>query len=561
MPRERMVFVVKKATTFFRVFLLPAFCLLAAAAVGGAFSISQLPPFPLESNTDLFALGEVFDGGASQTESFSVTVASEAPLVLFGNTRCTGSQLDPFLVRTVLPKGTLALPVSNEDPTRSLDVTLGGTGITARSLSFVSGDVRKETTLTWDFGARSYGTFPAFLAVSSDTVSPDTDAARLPFVMTLLRRPDLFEVGFAVGNVEPSRFRTYTFGPADQAIPLRVLAAPNDRLWVRLRNWGTNTVNVEGSELVRNRYLFGEASADVPHIFPGFGALLRSFRFVGMTVSPDLHLTGVGGYRLDVTYDISLDVVPYTPLFTPLAMGSATLQAISTDIPQGLDEVVLLTNIGPVTFEEVHPLYVPSVRNVFKAFQFSISVDQTIPPGKYPGLPFLVSWEFSSADLLTVWDAATIADFEASMETVQDQTTAIFEKIHLFKHFEEGAVNLVNLAGNSWRNFFEAGYDATTGRFTITFRLLLVDSPDEAVVALDDGGIGYLIIYDGAYDGLLLDPLCLALSSGGLPPPVPTGSGDGEGGGCSLGFIPAGWVLLLIPLGILAHRRKSIRRN
>jgi hypothetical protein len=86
--------------------------------------------------------------------------------------------------------------------------------------------------------------------------------------MTLLRRPDLFEVGFAVGSVEPSRFRTYTFEPVDQAIPLRVLAAPNDRLWIRLRNWGTNTVNVEGSELVRNRYLFGEASADVPHVFP-----------------------------------------------------------------------------------------------------------------------------------------------------------------------------------------------------------------------------------------------------------------------------------------------------
>jgi hypothetical protein len=162
MARERRVLVVKKTTTFFRVFLLPAFCLLAAAAVGGAFSISQLPPFPLESNTDLFALGEVFDGGASQTESFSVTVASEAPLVVFGNTRCAGSQLDPFLVRTVLPKGTLTLPVSHEDPARSLDVTLGGKGITAPSLSFLSGHVPKETALPWDIGTRTYGTFPPF---------------------------------------------------------------------------------------------------------------------------------------------------------------------------------------------------------------------------------------------------------------------------------------------------------------------------------------------------------------------------------------------------------------
>lgn len=295
-----MVFVVKRTTTFFRVFILLAFCILAAAAAGGAFSLSQLPPFPLEGETDLFALGDIFDDGASQTESFLVTVASDTPLVAFGNTRCAGTQIDPLLVRTTLPKGTLRLPISHEDSGLSLDVTLDGTGITPRSLSFVSGDLRKETTLSWSFGSRTYGAFPAFLAVSSDTASPDAETARLPFTMALLRRPDLFEVGFALGNTEPSRFRTYAFGPENREITLRTLVAPGDRLWVRLRNWGTNTVNAEGTDFIRERYLFGEASADIPHIYPGFGALFRSL-FLTSVTSPDLRLTGVGGYSLDTT--------------------------------------------------------------------------------------------------------------------------------------------------------------------------------------------------------------------------------------------------------------------
>lgn len=537
-------------------------------AAGSAWGWIPKTPYPLVAEQDAFALEKTLPDTAWQVEKPEVLVGDKGWKIALGTLSPDGKGIDPFLVRTTRGTGGLAFRIIKDgDAKRPLTVTVTGDSLTASALTLLSGDTSRDMTLNWSFKSDS----PAMLQ-GKFLASFDTASAEIPFAVALLRSPDLFEIGFGVSSAEPAAYRTGFFLDQGGPVDVPVLARPGDVLWVRVVNRGTNVLETTKTGLTPHRICFDGRASGAKYVFPAFGMVVKSDALTAGDTTLAFAVPYAGGNRPAVNFPLTVHVKNYTVLGTAASADGAALQPIKMALPGALPTLLPMEG-ATLSAEAVHPKYTPLVQKVFRAVTFDAPVFTIPGAGKFAALPVLVTWRFSSNDLV-VPGILTAAQAEVFLNGVRgggDAVRTLLNAVGVYKHFADKAVDLRTIVPTAdLSRYFEVGYDGAT--VTLTFRVLVVDSPEKKVDGLLDGGVGWFVLYDGAEDRRFFDPLCLAYTpfSGGISPtptqvpPTPTpGPGtptvapkpaDSGKGGCSLGVGPS--VLFFVaPLALMILRR------
>jgi hypothetical protein len=498
--------------------------------------------------------------GQADAPTFSVTTkAFKAQL--------SGQSVDPGgltarLLRTDLSGGTSTLTFRNADK-YAVTITASGEGIPETSVTVASGE-QGNMHLSWNLGTATTALRPFTLRASFDYKS--AKAVSAPLTLALLQAEDSFALAAGVGGTTIPALSPVTIDASGGRVDLTLLAADSNQLWARIDNWGTNVMHVGGTLTEAHKIYLGNESAalsDLTLLYPGFGSVLKSGTISGDSASFDLTLTGAGGYSFQADYLLNLTIRRYTQLFSKTG-GNATVQAISTDLSSlsTFENLVCPTSPDAASFavESVSEKYTPLVSNVIKGLSFTYTTTGSVSPDRTLGLPMLVSWTILKSDLQKVYTDAEITSLFALLAGRTDKVAALFEKIHIYKHFSDQAIDLTReaLVAANPDQFFTVAANASTGTIVLSFRLVPMDSDSEGLAVVSDNGIGWIGIYDGDRNGTLYDPLCLAATSGSITPTP--GSGGGSGGGCDAGAgVTAILLSALAPLGaiLLGNRRRN----
>ncbi len=537
---------------------------------GGAWGWIAQTPYPLGGDFDLFIQRSGLPDTAWQAERADLLVGDGGWTVGLGTLSVDGGGSPPLMIRTTKPSGGVTFRVIKDgDPKRPLTVTVAGEGLESRGVTLLSGDTSRDMVVTWRLAADAPTMVQGSLRASFDTVSSD-----MPLALGLLRDPDVFEIGFGVGSAEPVAYRSAFYPAQGMALDVPLVCRPGDQLWVRVVNWGTNTLESSRTGLTFHRLFFGGTPSGAKYPFSSFGMLLKSDSLPTGDTTLTLAVPYAGGNRPSVTYSLGLHVKNYTDLGGGVSADGALWRPMRMILPQALPQLMPV-EAATLSAEAVHPKYTPLVPRAFRAVTLDAPVF-TIPPlGKYAALPLGVTWSFSSADLVRsgILTEVQAEAFFRGVRSGGDVIRTVLSKVGVYKHFSDRALDLRTLVPTvELPRYFDAGFDGT--RVTLVFRVILVDAPEKRVDPISDGGVGWFVIYDGAEDRRFMDPLCLAYTpfAGGITPtPIPPtavptpGPGTptatpskapelGSGSGCSLGG-GAGALLLALPLVLLGWRR------
>lgn len=551
--------------------------LLAAGAVllalgGGAEGWIAKTPYPLMGDFDIFAQGKSLPDTAWQAESADLLVEEKGWKVALGALSPDGKALAPLMIRTTKASGgALFRVIKGGDAKKSLTMTLTGEGLGGGGLTLLSGDTSGDMTVTWNVAADAPAVLQGTFRASFDAASSD-----MPFFLALLRSPDVFEIGFGVGSAEPVVYRSELYPDQSMPIDVPVICRPGDQLWVRVVNWGTNTLEASRTGLALHRTFFDGATSGAKYPFSAFGMVVKSDALATGDTTLAFAVPYAGGNRPSVAYPLALHVKNYSSLGSGASADGAAWQPMKMVLPNGLPHLVPM-EAATLSAEAVHPKYTPLVANTFKAVTLDAPVFTIPAAGKYAALPLVVNWTFSSADLVRsgLLTASQAEKFLNGVRGGGDVIRTVLKNVGVYKHFADRALDFRTLMPTTeLTRYFEVGYNGAT--VTLSFRVILVDSPEKKVSAILDGGVGWFVIYDGTEDRRFSDPLCLAyapfageITPTPLPPTVtPTpGPGtptvtpapsvmpdEGSKSGCSLGGVP-GALLLALPLAFLWRRR------
>ena len=545
---------------------------LLLAMGGGAWGWLAKTPYPLMGDADIFAQSKALPDTAWQAESADLLVGDKGWKMALGALSIDGKGVFPLMVRTTKQSGGVPFRVIKDgDPKRSLTMTVTGEGWGASPLTLASGDTSGDLAVTWNIAADAPAMLRGSFRASFDNASSD-----IPFFLALLRSPDVFEIGFGVGSSEPSVYRSELYPDQSMPIDVPVICRPGDQLWVRVVNWGTNTLEASRTGMTLHRIFFDGGTAGAKYPFSAFGMVAKSDALATGDTTLAFAVPYAGGNRPSVNYPLALHVKNYSSLGHGASADGAALQPMKMVLPNGLPQLIPM-EAATLSAEAVHPKYTPLVPNTFKAVTCDAPVFTIPPAGKFAALPLVVNWSFTSADLVRsgLLSAAQVEKFLNGVRGGGDVIRTVLKDVGVYKHFADRALDFRTLRPTTeLTRYFEVGYNGVT--VTLSFRVLLVDSPQKKVDVISDGGVGWFVIYDGTEDRRFTDPLCLAYTPfvGGITPtplpptptptpgpgtptvtPVPSQAQDeGSKSGCSLGGVP-GALLLLLPLGLVWGRR------
>ncbi len=574
------------------------FLLLGAGVFWGIPARGAQPvyPYPLVEDRDVFGAGAVFGESRSNAfrhESFAMALDGTSWTVDFDVLSPDVANLDVLLLRTLLPRGSWTLSVTNSITFSGaldvLEISLEGDAISASPVRLVSGDVARDIPFSWNFGTDTVGISRATLKGAYYTVSGDeetlTEEVEAEFSLALVTDPDTFVLGYAAGaeNPAPSAYRYVLLSSESaQEISMSLFATTTDTLWLRFLNMGKNGVRVSAPGFTAQEISFAGDGSEGAGIFPGYLELLRSNLITGMTFN--LSVAGEGGYDLQRSYPCSVTVVPYYALELaegdPLGTSAAGASLIPSqmEMPEGMSSVEAAQIGTDNRFGESDPAaYAELVPGAFRACYFDIGA-QRFDPEDTIGLPLVVTWKITSEDLSLYGGLSSeeIASFFDSLKAPENVTEEVFSHLRPYKQFGHlSAVDLADKAGSYWPFFFETGYDPEEESVTLRYRMVIVDDDKRAITLAKKGQIGFFALFDGARDGVFRDPLAASYKAanlavpqgaeelGNLPDPVPTSSdipvtptsgasGSGGGSGCNGGF--GGVFLVLLPLGLLCRK-------
>ena len=547
--------------------------LWGTAFLTGTLPVSATPrgttyPYPINSPADLFAAGSGLaqegQDAVGQADHPTLDISSKAFGLHLGNG--TGTAVNPagltaLLIRAQRSSGTLAVWGNNQDTKKAVTLTTSGKVATGSSAT-IAAKTSQDFTLGWNFGNSRERMSKLTLQAAYDKGSRSQ-----AFYVARLDEGDAFDLNYAVGDTQPAAFQTVALNPADgseEDLELGVLAASTDLLWLRVNNWGSNLITVEGTGVSKDTVLFPGTNATVTglsRVYPGFAQQLKSDAISG-DPTYTLTLQGSGGYDHRSTHNITLLVKRYAERFPISRVNGAEMTAITLDLPADVTgEIPESLDAG--TLEPVSDKYLPLVKDPIAAVSLRM-IPQGTPTATWVQ-PVLVNWEISRTMLEKTLTSADAAAFLEELAASSEKLTTFFTRVRPYKHFPSQVVDLLTLANATGNReaFFTVASDPATGKATLTFRLLVADSGTPEVTTILEDGIGYFLVSDGVEDGVLEDPLCLCASNSPPPTVAPTarptgatptgGGGSSSGGGCNAGTTVWG-LLLALPLLLLRRR-------
>jgi DNA polymerase III psi subunit len=511
-----------------RGFQLPA--LLVASFLSLALALAcwagGSAPYPLALDSDLFGYGGALSSTSNpygdpvgQEDQGTLTATTKALKAALSGQSIDLKGLDAGIIRTRNAAGSLPLSIANEDTKYAVTVTVSGDGVAATTAQIEPGS-SGTLNLSWNLGS-------AVTALRSLTLSASYDKKLIsvPMTLALLKVEDRFSLSVgAGGSTQPPLSWVETEDEGGEA-ELTLLAKEGDRIWARVDNRGTNVMRTEGDFTVANSlFLANEAKAlsDLSLLYPGFGFILKTDAVSGDAGTYDLTLSGAGGYSYVANYLLDVEFRAYSSLFTGTCTDIAA-EVISPDLPDELKGEIALPqspDASHLTVEPVSEKYTPLVSNVFKGMALSYAMTTELSPDVVPALPVLVSWTVQKEDLQKVLVQEDLDALFADLVSRPDRVRALFERIGLYEHFLDAAVDLYADLPEVTENpdyFFTLQVDPKARSFTLGFRLILLDQGPEDVRAIADGTLGWIVIADGARDGIIKDPLCMASRSGNVP--------------------------------------------